>query len=45
MNDTEIIDLTPENIANYGVCGYKDVDKHVELQKKLNGIRNTIPKD
>ena len=23
-NDIEIIDLTPENIAEYGVCGYKD---------------------
>ena len=21
--DVEIIDLTPENIADYGVCGYK----------------------
>jgi hypothetical protein len=29
MNDIQIIDLTPENIADYGVCGYKDVEKHV----------------
>lgn len=28
MNDIQIIDLTPENIADYGVCGYKDVNKH-----------------
>jgi hypothetical protein len=27
MTDIEIIDLTPENIADYGVCGYKDVEK------------------
>ena len=26
--DSQIIDLTPENIADYGVCGYKDVKKH-----------------
>ncbi len=24
MTDIKIIDLTPENIAEYGVCGYKD---------------------
>ena len=26
--EIQIIDLTPENIASYGVCGYKDVEKH-----------------
>jgi len=35
MSDTEIIDLTPENIADYGVCGYKDIRKHAELRKKI----------
>lgn len=35
MKDIEIINLTPENIANYGVCGYKDANKHVELRKKI----------
>jgi len=30
----QIIDLTPENIAQYGVCGYKDINKHLELQRK-----------
>lgn len=35
MNDTQIIDLTPENIADYGVCGYKDVKKHTELRNKI----------
>jgi hypothetical protein len=34
-NDIEIIDLTPENIADYGVCGYKDVRKHKELRHKI----------
>lgn len=36
MKDYRIIDLTPDNISEYGVCGYKDVKKHVELQKKID---------
>jgi hypothetical protein len=28
-DDIHIIDLTPDNIADYGVCGYKDVKKHL----------------
>jgi hypothetical protein len=36
MTDIEIIDLTPENIADYGVCGYKDVEKHLELRRKID---------
>lgn len=35
MQDPRIIDLTPANIAGYGVCGYKDVNKHLELRKKI----------
>jgi len=35
MTDRHIIQLTPENIANHGVCGYKNVKKHKELQKKI----------
>lgn len=35
MNSVEIIDLTPRNIQNYGVCGYKDVNKHKELRNKI----------
>lgn len=31
----EIKELTPENIAEYGVCGYKNVNKHKELQRKI----------
>lgn len=34
-NDIQIIDLTPENIADYGVCGYKDIGKHKELRNKI----------
>ena len=36
MSDIEIIDLTPDTIAYYGVCGYKDVRKHAELRKKID---------
>lgn len=39
MGDTEIIDLTPENIADYGVCGYKDLKKHAELIRKINWFK------
>lgn len=35
MSDIQIIDLTPQNIADYGVCGYKDVSKHKELRSKI----------
>jgi hypothetical protein len=44
MNDIQILDLTPENIADYGVCGYKDVEKHVELRKKIEWFKEYYPK-
>lgn len=34
-NDIQIIDITPDNITDYGVCGYKDVHKHKELRNKI----------
>jgi ribosomal protein S18 acetylase RimI-like enzyme len=43
-NDISIIDLTPENIAEYGVCGYKDVNKHVELRRKIEWFKEYYPK-
>ena len=33
---TEIVNLSPDNIGNYGVCGYKDVKKQVELRRKID---------
>jgi len=39
MSDIQIINLTPENIADYGVCGYKDVEKHLELRKKIEWFK------
>lgn len=44
MDDIQIINLTPENIAMYGVCGYKDVEKHVELRKKIEWFAQYYPK-
>jgi hypothetical protein len=44
MTDVEILDLTPENITSYGVCGYKDVEKHLELRKKIAWFRKYYPK-
>jgi hypothetical protein len=44
MTDIEIIDLTPENIADYGVCGYKDVKKHLELRRKIDWFKDYYPK-
>jgi ribosomal protein S18 acetylase RimI-like enzyme len=40
----EIIDLTPDNIAQYGVCGYKDINKHLELQRKVEWLAKYYPK-
>ena len=44
MNDIKIIDLTPENIADFGVCGYKNVKKHLELRKKIEWFKEYYPK-
>lgn len=42
--DIEIIDFTPSNIAQYGVCGYKDVEKHLELRRKIDWYKEYYPK-
>jgi hypothetical protein len=44
MADLKILDLTPENLAEYGVCGYKDAKKHVELRKKIEWFKEYYPK-
>ncbi len=44
MADIQIFDLTPENIADYGVCGYKDTKKHLELRRKIEWIKEYYPK-
>jgi GNAT superfamily N-acetyltransferase len=44
FNDFEIIDLTPENIADYGVCGYKDTKKQEALRRKINWFGKYYPR-
>lgn len=44
FKEYKIIDLTPENISNYGVCGYKDVNKHEELRRKIDWVAKFYPK-
>lgn len=44
MNRDRIIDLTPDTMAEYGVCGYKDAEKHLELRRKIAWFREYYPK-
>ena len=44
MSQVEIIDLTPENISDYGICGYKDVKKHKELRSKIDWFKEYYSK-
>ena len=44
VTDIEIMELTPENIADFGVCGYKDVEKHLELRRKIEWFKEYYPK-
>lgn len=39
-----ILPLNPQTIHKYGVCGYKDVSKHIELKKKLDWFATYYPK-
>jgi len=43
-NDIEFINLTPDNLADYGVCGYKDAKKHLELRRKVEWYKEFYPK-
>jgi hypothetical protein len=42
--DAKIIDLTPDNIVDYGVCGYKDFKKQLELRRKIDWFTAYYPK-
>ncbi len=44
ITDTSIINLTPDNISDFGVCGYKDVEKHLELRRKIEWYKAYYPK-
>ena len=39
QSDVKIVDIMPDNIADYGVCGYSDVEKHVTLRRKIQCAR------
>ena len=39
-----IVDLTPDTITDYGMCGYKDAQKHIELRRKYDFYREYYPK-
>lgn len=39
MENPQILDLTPENFLDYGVCGYKNAKKHKELQDKADWFK------
>lgn len=40
----EIISLTPENILDYGFCGYKNAKKHKEMIRKADWYKEYFPK-
>ena len=40
----KIIPLTPENILEYGFCGYKDAAKHKEMTRKADWFRKYYPR-
>ncbi len=44
MEDVRIIDMTPDTMAVYGACGYRDVKKHVELRRKIEWFAEYHPK-
>jgi len=44
VSDIAIIDLVPENIADYGVCGYKDTKKHLQLRRKIEWFKEYYPR-
>jgi hypothetical protein len=44
MAEIEIIDLTPGNISDYGVCGYKAIEKHEGLRNKIDWFKKYYKK-
>jgi len=44
MENVACIDMTPATLAEYGVCGYKDAQKHKELREKINWYERYYPK-
>ncbi len=44
FDSIRIMDLTPGNMAEYGVCGYKYAEKHLELRRKIAWFEEYYPK-
>ena len=44
MEDIQTINITPDNISQYGVCGYRDLKKHEELRRKIAWFSEYYPK-
>jgi N-acetylglutamate synthase-like GNAT family acetyltransferase len=44
QHDITVINLNPVTIADYGVCGYNDIKKHVELRRKIRWFAEYYPK-
>lgn len=44
INNMEIVTLTPDNILEYGFCGYKNATKHKEVVRKADWYREYYPK-
>lgn len=44
MSAFKILDLTPETLPEYGICGYKDAKKHVEIKRKTDWFRKYHPR-
>jgi hypothetical protein len=43
MNPFEFIDLTPDTLPEYGICGYKNAGKHEEIRRKAAWYRKYYP--
>ena len=44
MKNANFFNLTPDNFLDFGVCGYKDAKKHIELRKKFEWFKKYYPK-
>ena len=40
----KIVNVTPDTLADYGICGYKDVKKQLELRRKIEWFKEYYPK-
>lgn len=43
-DEVKVVDLDPAHIGQFGVCGYKDAQKHLELKRKISWLEKYYPK-